>query len=122
MSNETDQPRADSAFTLWMGVLIAPAAYFLQLVVAYALIPWVCGGGGSYVLHLVTVTALALCTFGGWLAWRSWRRAGRGYPRDDNNVVSRAEFMAFGGLMLSALFFAAIIAQEIPTWIVDACV
>jgi hypothetical protein len=112
---------SDDEFALWAGVLIAPAAYFLQLGVAYALVPWVCAGGSQLALHMVTLAALALCAYGGFIAWRNWERVGREYPRDSGDTVSRSRFMAFSGVVLSALFFVAIIAQEIPTWIVDAC-
>jgi hypothetical protein len=123
MSNEAEETlvEAEGVFVLWAGVLIAPTAYFLQLVVAYALVPWVCGGGWQFTLHLVTLAALALCAYGGFIAWRNWERTGRAYPRDGGDATSRAQFMAFTGLTLSALFIAAIIAQEIPTWIVSPC-
>lgn len=111
-----------SLLMLWGGILIAPAAYFLQLCVAYGLVYWVCRSGYSFVITLITLISLALCAFGGYLAWRSWQKVGREYPGEGGDWVTRSRFMAVGGLILSALFFVSILAQEIPNWIVGACV
>ncbi len=107
---------------LWGGILIAPAPYFLQLSVAYGLVYWVCRSGNSFVITLITVVSLAMCVFGAFLAWRSWEKVGTEYADDKSDETNRTRFMAVSGLVLSALFFAAIIAQEIPNWIVGACV
>ncbi len=119
---ETTLDEEANLLTLWGGVLIAPAAYFFQLCVAYGLVSWVCRSGNSFVITLVTIVALALCGFGGFLAWRNWRSVGAEFTEDKGDPVNRTRFMAVGGLILSALFFVAILAQEIPNWIVGACV
>ena len=119
---ETTPEEEKGLLALWGGVLIAPAAYFLQLCVAYGLVYWVCRSGSSFVITLVTLLALALCVFGGFLAWRSWQKVGAEYSDDKGDAVNRTRFMAVGGLVLSALFFVSILAQEIPNWIVEACV
>lgn len=121
-SAETTPEEEVSLLALWGGVLIAPAAYFLQLCVAYGLVYWVCRSGYSFVITLITIISLALCAFGGFLAWRSWQKVGTEYAEDRGDAVNRTRFMAFGGLILSALFFVSILAQEIPNWIVGACV
>jgi hypothetical protein len=107
---------------LWGGILIAPAAYFLQLCVAYGFVYWVCRTGYSFVITIITLVSLALCAFGAYLAWICWKRVGTEYSEDKGDAVNRSRFMAVGGLILSALFFVAILAQEIPNWIVGACV
>jgi hypothetical protein len=107
---------------LWGGVLIGPAAYFLQLFAAYGLVDWVCRSGNSYVITLITLLALALCAFGGFLAWTAWKKVGTEFAEDKGDRANRTRFMGFGGLLLSALFFLAIVAQEVPNWIVGACV
>lgn len=107
---------------LWGGVLIAPSAYFLQLCVAYGMVNWVCRSGYSFVITLITLISLALCVFGAYLAWICWKQVGTEYSEDKGDAVNRSRFMAVGGLILSALFFVSILAQEIPNWIVGACV
>lgn len=107
---------------LWGGVLIAPAAYFFQLCVAYGMVNWVCRNGYSLLITLVTIIALSLCAFGAYLAWSCWKQVGTEYSEDIGDAVNRSRFMAVGGLILSALFFVSILAQEIPNWIVGACV
>jgi len=107
---------------LWGGILIAPAAYFFQLFVAYGMVNWVCRNGYSFLITLVTIIALSLSAFGAYLAWGCWKRVGTEYADDKGDAVNRSRFMAVSGLILSALFFVSILAQEIPNWIVGACV
>lgn len=128
MNEQTDAEREEPLMQgkvmlmQWAGVLLAPAAYFMQLSFAYGLVNWVCRGGTRYVLTLITVLALGLCALGAYFAWRSWKQVGVEYPDQGGDAVARSRFMAFGGLILSVLFAVAILAQEIPNWIVGACV
>jgi hypothetical protein len=119
---ETTFEEETNLLTLWGGVLIAPAAYFLQLFVAYGLVDWVCRSGNSFVITLTTILALALCLLGGFFAWTNWKAAGMEFTKDEGDPANRTRFMSIGGLILSALFFVAILAQEVPNWIVGACV
>lgn len=109
--------------SIWVG-LIAPAVIFLaHLVVSYALVPWVCAHGpeADMALHLSTAIAFLLGLGAGALAWRNWRRAGRGWPDDEGGVIPRSRFLALLGLLTSIMLLATIVAQGIPVFILSAC-
>ena len=98
-------------FMLWAGILMAPVAFLLHLQINYSLVPWVCVTGKAFTLHIATVATLLLAGAGCVVAWRSWRDTAEG----------RGHFMAAWGMMMSALFFIAIIAQAIPVFILGPC-
>jgi hypothetical protein len=96
---------------LWSGILVPPAAFLLHLQINYSLVPWACVTGRLIVLHAATVGTVALAASGSVAAAKAWRRADGG----------RSEFMAFLGIMGSALFLLVIIAQAIPVFIIGPC-
>jgi hypothetical protein len=106
---------------LWGGVLLAPFAWALQLGVGYALVDRVCESGHSFLHHLLTLIALLIAAGGLYLAWHSWHVAGPQWPDSGGDPVSRSRFIALSGLMLSIFFTVAIIAQWLPTLILDPC-
>lgn len=89
------------------GMLAAPLAWLLHLVVSYALVGPACEGEASWVHHVVTLAALALALPGGVLAWQAWR----GSPPEDSPGAParhRTQFLAIAGVV-NAVFFSLII-------------
>jgi hypothetical protein len=113
------QPKGIAA--LWRGVLMAPSAWALQLGIGYALVDWICENGHTILFHLLTLAALLLAASGLYPAWHCWQIAGTQWPDSGGEPVSRSRFMALGGLMLSIFFTVAIIAQWLPTLLLDPC-
>lgn len=106
---------------LWTGMLAGPIAWLLQLQTNYILAQLVCSRTSHVMLHVITVVALLLAAGGGLIAWRSWQQAGREWPGESEGVVPRSRFMAVVGLLTSVMFFLVILAQGIPSFILNPC-
>ena len=116
-----DSTREGSLLWLWAGVLIAPLAFLFSLQANYTLTQKLCPGGRLLVLHSMTLCFLLLAAGGGFVAWRNWTRAGRGWPDESEDNTVRDRFMATIGLMISFLCSLIIIALWIPQFIFDPC-
>jgi hypothetical protein len=108
--------------TLWGGLLLAPAAWVLHQQSSYLLVYWACPNGQTFVFHIGTIVLLLLAGAGTYLGWTAWMHSGRGWADEGGSVVDRTRFMALSGFLLSGLFLLVIVAQWIPTFIVDPCV
>ena len=98
----------------WVGLLLAPAAFFAHLQFAYANVPWACTHDNALWLHLSGVASVLLAAAGTLVAWRSWRRAGGGDP-------PRARFLAVTGLGTSATITLILLAQWVAAFIISPC-
>ncbi|HEX8073126.1 MAG TPA: hypothetical protein VF546_24475 [Pyrinomonadaceae bacterium] len=105
----------------WAGVLVAPCVWALQMELSYLLVQPACQAGRNLSLHVVTVGALLLAAGGGLLAWRNWRQAGARWQAEAGDAVARSRFMGLLGLLLSAMFCLAILAQGIPSFVLHPC-
>ena len=118
----TDVSPGRDLLALWTGILLPPVAWFLSQQLSYTLVLWACATGRQFVLHIVTVAMLLLAGAGGFIAWRTWRRAGRGRPDEGGGMLPRSRFMAVVGLLSSGMFALVIVAQGIPSFLLSACV
>jgi hypothetical protein len=117
----TDVPDAGALRTLWAGILLPPAAFLLNLEVAYALVPAACSSRNLLLVHLVHLICLGIAVFGGLIALRSWRRSGSTWPGGEGGRISRSRFMAGLGTFSGLQFGLVILAQWIPSFILDPC-
>jgi hypothetical protein len=117
----TDVPDARLIRALWIGVLLPPAAFLLNLEVAYALVPTACRTGNVLLVHLVHLVCLGLAVFGGLTALRYWRRSGSTWPDGEASLLGRTRFMSGLGMLLAIQFVLVILAQWIPSFILDPC-
>ena len=108
--------------SLWFAMLAGPVSWMLGLNVDYALVRVACAKESMLPLHLVTLATLALALSGGAVAWRDWRRAGPDWPGEGGGTLDRSRFMSAVGLMASALFALAIVAQWLAKLFLDPCV
>lgn len=106
---------------LWTGILAAPIAWFLQMQINYALVPWACATGHMMVLHMVTLGGLLIAAASTLTAWREWQRSGKEWPKGAGGPQMRSRFMAVLGLLISVMFFFVILAQSIPSFILSPC-
>lgn len=95
-------PRALAA--LWLGMFLAPAAFFIHLQVAYVLVPWACATGSHFSLHLVALLAVITSLVGVLLA-RS----------------QREQFLGLVGSVTSAMFALILIAQWVAGLFITPC-
>lgn len=122
---------------LWLGLTLAPAAWFLQLAVGYTLVPMACEHGAVWMLHLTSGVALAFALSGLWIAWRASgatataRQAQAPAPvtnarpapdrETDGPRTRRTRFMATAGVLLSAFFALTVALAWIPSFLVESC-
>lgn len=117
----TDIPDARQIGALWVGLLLAPVAFLINLEVAYALVPTACHSRNQLPVHLVHLVCLLLTIVGGLTAWRSWNTIGAAWPGEEGGPLARSRFMAGTGLLVSALFALIIVAQWIPSFLLNPC-
>lgn len=145
-SRSGEQPVVDKnvALALWVGILLAPIAFLVDLGARFALVEWACRNDGGFVLWLVAVLAVALAAGGGLRAWRNWKLFSREAAEesearqpsalqstghalhddlrtDEGGKVGRGRFMALVGIAASAFFLAVILASFIPSLLLDPC-
>jgi len=107
----------------WVGLLLAPAAFFVHLQIAYVLVPWAClhRPEGDVWLHVTGIASVVLAAVGTWVAWRVWDRDGRDASDDGGGVPSRARFLALTGLGMSAVFVLLLAAQWAAAFFISPC-
>jgi hypothetical protein len=117
----TDIPDARQLRDLWTGFLLAPAAFLLNLEVAYALVPVACSGRTRLLIHVVHAVFVVLAAVGAMTALRQWRLTGETWPGGEGGRLSRSRFMAGVGLLLSLFIVMVIVAQWIPSFVLNPC-
>lgn len=121
VDSRTEMPDAGHIRSLWLGLLVPPAAFLLNLELAYALVPTACGTSSVMIVHLVHAICLLLALAGGLVAWRTWKAVGAGWPGEEGGRVARSQFMAGSGVLGSGLFALVIVAQWIPSFVLSPC-
>jgi hypothetical protein len=141
-----DPPAVDrsAALALWVGILLAPTAFLVDLGARFALVEWACRNDTGFVLWLVAVVATVLALGGGLRAWKNWKLFSRDAAMesearqpsslqstghalhddlrtDEGGKVGRGRFMALAGIAASAFFLAVILASFIPSLLLDPC-
>lgn len=127
---------AARAGALWFGLFGAPLAWSLQLMVAYALAAHSCFparaplsrptlGALDGIELALGAAALAVAAAAGVTALRSWR-ATRGELGHETGAMlevgeGRTHFMAFAGVMTSALFLLAVLLNGASVLLLPAC-
>jgi cytochrome c biogenesis factor len=121
VDSRTAVPDAPEIRALWAGLLLAPTAFLLNLGLAYGLVPTACSHHNRLLPHLVHAICFLIAATGGFFALRSWRACGETWPGDEGGTVGRSRFMAGLGLLLSLMFVLVILAQWIPSFVLDPC-
>jgi hypothetical protein len=121
LDSRTNVPDAPLIRGLWVGLLLAPIAFLINLEVSYALVPTACASRNKLPVHLVQLTCLLLTLYGLLTAWRCWKAAGATWPGEAGDPLARSRFMAGTGLLVSAMFVLVIVAQWIPIVVLDPC-
>jgi hypothetical protein len=114
------QPLARRDVLLWLAVFAGPLAWAVDELTSYSLAPTACEAGTKAMLHLVTLLTL-LVSLGGALLARS---VGRSLPEGSSKSGSRdsrARFMALAGTAMGLGFAVAIVAMEVPNWVLRVC-
>jgi hypothetical protein len=106
---------------VWYGLLAPPAAWALQEWLGWYFGQRTCQGLAPTSVRwiLLGVSAVALCVAlagvaRGWSVWRDREVL-------DADHRDRVDFMAFGGLLVSAIFAIAVIWGALPTAFLSEC-
>ena len=105
----------------WVGLFLAPAAFFAHLQIRYVLVPWACATNGQLWIHVVDVLALVLALLGAFAGWRTWERAGREEPSEAGGAVPRTRMMGVTGLATSLMFALVLLAQWVTNFFFSPC-
>lgn len=112
-----------SLLALWTGLVLAPAAWFLQLTIDTPLLSQACYprdeplGGPlptlSAVVLAVDLAALVAAVVGFVIAWRTWHHTRQEKPGRGQHLMAsgegRSRFMAMAGMLTSALVGIAVV-------------
>jgi hypothetical protein len=105
----------------WVGLFLAPAAFFTHLQVRYVLVPWACATNGQIWIHVVDVLALALALLGAFFGWRTWQSAGREDPSEAGGAIPRTRMMGAMGVGTSLMFALVLLGQWTTSFFFSAC-
>lgn len=106
---------------LWIGVLLPPVIWALQMQINYWAVRGACARGGNLRLYSVTGIALLMIIFSALGAWIGARRSNDGERVQSGAVVSSSRFMLALGLLDCAVFFIAVMAQGIAAVVIHPC-
>ncbi|HEY8832349.1 MAG TPA: hypothetical protein VIM21_07550 [Gemmatimonadaceae bacterium] len=112
--------RTTTSLGLWFGVLGGPAAGFANVLVGYPAVDRACASNSSILLHVLTLTFLAIAVLAGIIAWSLRQRAGD-WPASAGGLLPRSRFMATVGVLTAAVSAFGIILQWIPMFFIGAC-
>jgi hypothetical protein len=121
VDRSTEIPDAREIRALWTGLLLPPLAFLINLELAYALVPPACTAETRILVHVVHLASFLLALYGWLVARRCWQRAGRTWPGQEGESMGRNRFMAGLGILTGALFLLVIVAQWIPSLLLDPC-
>jgi hypothetical protein len=107
---------------LMAGLLLPPAAWFLDLQVSYPLVKWVCGTGHRGVLLAVSAGSLAIIGLAAAMSWSCLKRL-RTEPVDPDGarMEDRSYLLAASGLALSATFALLVLVSALPRVVSNPC-
>lgn len=108
-------------FWLWLGFLLPPTVWAIQLQTIYLLIEYGCTTENFSWIHIVSVASLALSIFGGLVSWHNWMKAGGEWKSEEAGATARSRFMAILGVLTAALFTVVIFAQWLPALLGVPC-
>jgi hypothetical protein len=103
-----------------LGLILPPVAFGADLIISYSLVQHACSTGHHYILHVVTVIALVVALFSGFLSWRQYLLA-RDANDEGGSPLDRAHFLALMGMLTSLTFTIVIIANAVPRWVLHPC-
>lgn len=126
-----------SGLSLTLGLLLAPAAWFVQTNLAQTIASWGCfpyerpvdQPAMSWLQHgelIFALLALLMGVAGAAIAWRNWRRTAvfASAVKEQSAIdrhTARDVFIARAGALASALFVFALIATDLAWLIVSPC-
>jgi hypothetical protein len=131
------RPRPDRPLTLrehfgspaiWFAFLGGPLAWVAHFLATYGSVSLACDEGANGLLYLTTIIAAPVAIAAGVVAWRLWQqpapRNGEPVVKDEGTalrVTARTRFFGFAGMLMSAIFLLAILAEGAAPLMLDPC-
>src|SRR4051812_22944736 len=115
LEQQEDSNTAREALAVWVGILLPPIVWGVQMEINYALVRQACVLERKAALYLVTGVALLLVLVAALVSASKWKESGAGWPNESSDPRTRLRFLSLLGLLSSGLFFLAIAAQGIAT-------
>jgi hypothetical protein len=106
---------------LMAGLLLPPAAWFVDLQFSYAIVKWACRADNTSPLLVMPLASLALTLYGGWLAWSAFQQLRASADEGGASMEDRSYFLAIAGLTSSAIFGLLILSSLIPRLVLSPC-
>lgn len=100
---------------LWIGLLLPPVAWAVQMEALYLTSDYGCAMMNFLWNHVAAASGLVLSLIGLAVSWSEWGRLGRASDDEGGTPVSRKRFMTVLGLLTGVLFSVLIAAQWLPT-------
>jgi hypothetical protein len=114
---EPPVPRA----ALWFAFLGGPIAWSARLLSSYPMVPVACRLESTLPLNVITGLTALIASAAVVTGWVAYRRVRAGGPGGLGDAYARARFMAIAGVMISALFTYAILAEGLAPFLHDPC-
>jgi hypothetical protein len=105
----------------WIGLFLAPAAFFVHLQVAYVLVPWACATRSPLWVHVGGLIAVAIALAGAAAAWSVQGGTAAHADEDRAGPSPRSHFLGTVGLYMSALFALILAAQWVAGFVISPC-
>ncbi len=102
-------------------VLASPLALLTNLLVSFVLTPWACVYHWRAALIAVHLAFLLIVLAAGWLSLGNWRRRGSAWPGEETSPVTRIQFLAAIGVIMSAISALQIAGSLATAFIVGVC-
>ena len=116
------ETRAGVLFSLGVAFLAGPVVALANQQTLYSLAVSTCGHeGAAKTLHAVPIAGLIVTALAALLAFRHWRRVGRGVEDEFGSVDTRTRFLAIGGMGMSAIAALLIVWQWVAVLFFSPC-
>jgi hypothetical protein len=118
---QVNQPR--SSFVLPFSFFAGPAAWALQILIGYVLSTLACQSGSKVWIYILSAAVALIVIVSGFLAFRTWRDYARGRQAltDMEADISRQEWVALAGTLLSTMFLLPILMTGIGIIFLNPC-
>ena len=103
------------------GVLLAPAAWFIEMQSSYAMIKWACENNARGVLLAMPVASLSVVAFGTWLSWSCYTKLRGDANQEGGRMIDRSLLLALLGLAMNAIFGLMILTSYAPRYFLSPC-
>jgi hypothetical protein len=106
---------------VWLGLILAPLLFLMNMQVNFTLVPWVCGSRQQWIIHLAHAVTLSLILLCAVPAYRVWSAAGREVRAEGPDAGSRNRFLSVLSLTMSGYIATVLLAHWIPNFLLEAC-